>query len=206
MVRQGQYNLYIQAAIAIGALFVALLAIWGDSIKSWFLGPRLKVVVRLKPPYCNRSINGTWFRIEVKNKSSTVARDVELWIVELARVVGPDGVPMDLVPPPLTWTHSSKATAPSINPSFTRYCDLGYLDESNPPPVPPDFYLSTEIQPNDRSTRLGPASYRMRIAVTASNAKVRYFVMRFEVPNYIPPTEGSALEAVNLRLDDNGSE
>jgi hypothetical protein len=197
MARQGQENLYVQLAIAVGAFTVAVLAIWGDKIKGWLFGPRLEVSVQLNPPYCQRLLQGTLFRLKVENVSESAALNVELWIAELRRVVSSSSVLLSLVPIPLKWTHVEESVAPSINPTFHRYCDFGLLGGSSGSIA---LHLVTAPTPGDGSTRLGPGSYHIHLGVTASNSKARHFNFRFEVPNYLPPTEADTLEAVNLRL------
>jgi len=206
MVRQGLDNLWIQFFIAVGAFLVAALAIWGDSLKSYFFAPKLEVSVQLQSPYCQRMPAGTWFRVKVENVSRTAAQNVELWIVELRRGSKSNSLQLDLVPIPLKWTHTGKSVAASINPSFHRYCDFGTLIHraGGSPPYTEnaqamEFHLLTEPMPSDGSTKLGASAYHVRLAVTASNSKSRYFCFSFEVPHYFPPTEEEALKVVNLR-------
>jgi hypothetical protein len=206
MVRQGLDNLWIQFFIAIGAFLVAALAIWGDTLKNHFFEPKLEVSVQLEPPYCQRLPLGTWFRLKVENVSRTAAQNVEPWIVELRRGSKGNSIQHNLVPIPLKWTHTEKSVAASINPSFHRYCDFGALNrtygELTPFTENPEamkFHLLTDPELSDSSAQLGASAYYVRLSVTASNSKSRYFYFCFEVPHYFPPTEEEALKAVNLR-------
>jgi hypothetical protein len=194
-IRQANINLVIQVAIAFGALLVALLAISGDAIKDWFYAPRLQVSVQLQPPYCQRLISGTYFRLMVENNSRIAAENVELWIVELRRGTNANSIRIDLVPIPLEWTHTTSSVAPSINPSFHRYCEFGVLVQGQIP----DLKLLTRPTPSDDTTRLGPGEYYVHLATTATNSGCQHFHFSFNVPIYYPPTEATTLAEVKLR-------
>jgi hypothetical protein len=195
--QQGSLNLIIQASIAVGAILVAVLAIWGDTLRNRLVGPRLRLSVQLEPPFCQRMPNGTYFRITVENKSPVAAQDVEVWVTELRRGGEPNSFRIGLISIPLRWTHTQESVAASINPNFGRYCDFGVLVDQSP--QTPVLRLQTIPKPADGTTDLGSGAYNVRLAVTAANCHCRYFDFCFDVPIYWPPTEEEALKAFNLR-------
>ena len=194
-VRQVDSGLHVQVLIVLGTFLLAALALWGDKLRSWLFQPWLKISVRLQAPYCQRFDVGDCFRVEVTNKSMVTAKDVEVWITEIYR--HPAMVRMPLPPIPLVWTHTMMTTTPSINPHFQRFFDFGVFGGGQ---FQKRFELSTNPKPTSDSQRLGPGTYLVTLAITASNAKPRYFKLKFNVPNYFPPTEEEALKAVDLQL------
>jgi hypothetical protein len=136
---------------AIGTVAVAIMAIWGDAIRSRVAGPRLTITLRPRGD-ANPRNDGTrsiYHHVIVENNHGwSAAEAVRVLVVDIAKR-GPDGsfFPQPPITPlQLSWAFPQfqeiLPTIPSSGPA--RTCDLGYLDEGSQ-----RFRLSTYIFPNN---------------------------------------------------------
>jgi len=118
-----------QWASAVMATIIAVLAIWGDAIRSKLAGPQIDISLRPGPGDLNYRADGTrtlYHHIMVRNRRSwSPAKQLRLLIVGLERR-GPDGsyFPESLVTPlQLTWSFpGAHEVLPTV--ASTDTCDL----------------------------------------------------------------------------------
>jgi hypothetical protein len=128
------WNTIINALIAIGTIGVVVLAIWGDWIRSRFLGPRL--VLTLPNPYgsivqWSDNKKSIFYHLVLINERSTVtAKRCRVILKKTWRKV-PTGEFQELslqVPLFLTWS-PSEVNPPYVDVTKDQVLDFGYLKE-----------------------------------------------------------------------------
>lgn len=191
----------------VAALFIA---IWGDWLKSLTSSPKLTLSISMKPPDCHRiqvivqfpvqaapllnpgamatpplplAFDAYYFRLSVGNDGGTVARNVGVRAVELARLDQASGtftndphfMSMDL-----TWSHAGGGVvAAKIDPQLPKHCDLAQVNEADPTLL----QFCTEVSPNEVAPGVFPTKksagvYRLRVAATADNSKPVYRILK----------------------------
>ena len=80
----------------------------------------------------------------------------------------------------LTWSHANgSVVVAKIDPRLPKYCDLLHVDE----PTSSHMQINTEVRPNQVGPGMWPTikpagTYRLRVAVTADNAKPLYKTLK----------------------------
>lgn len=142
-------NTIAQIFVAIGTVAVAILAIWGEKVRSIFAGPKLEIELydsRGSLTSRGNQKKTIYYYIRLINKRTwNPARRVRILVTELAKK-RPDGTYFPerlIVPVQITWSF----------PQFHEYiptiatediCDLGFLDEDAE-----KFALSLYVVPNN---------------------------------------------------------
>jgi hypothetical protein len=142
------WSLVIQGVVAVGTLIVAIIAIWGDHIRSWWSGPRLKVPLlnpmgELNPLNDGRQCRNYHLKV-TNNRKGSPAHNVQVFLMKVFRSAA-DGTLVDRSfsgPLQLTWQF------PEYNPQLLligpdHLCDLGRIIQGNP------FELMLYFTPNN---------------------------------------------------------
>ena len=204
---------------AIGTLAVAVLAIWGDWIRSRIFKPNLSIDIDPTSPFCQEIGQRLWIRLRVRNDSETPAEDVEVWLDSLERKEEEEFQKRPLIPLPLSWTHNNPYTTVelrsdtdgriagnlispvanrhSINGHRERYCNFGaeHVEVGNPI----RFSLDTVPRPADWLGGLHPGTFRVTCTVTAKNSSPITGRFQFKIPENWPGGEKAKKEAMDFR-------
>ena len=159
------WNLIIQAAVGMGTLLVAALAIWGNLVRSWWSGPKLEISLLNPLGELTYLTNGTpvrYYHLKVKNiRKWSPAQNVR---VVLTKVFQPaaDGSWVDRSfsgPLQLTWQFPQfHVQFPSIGPDDVS--DLGCIPKGQ------RFSLTPYVIPNGFNGFV-EANQSIRVEVTA---------------------------------------
>jgi hypothetical protein len=134
-----------------------------------------------------------YLRFSVENTGNIKLENVELAILKLYKK-GSNGrysVVNQFLPMNLKWSnYGNSIIMPSISSLFPKHCDFGHIIE-NPNPEQGQnqilqylglygksktvLILDTQVTPNTGSNYLLPGEYKMKIVVTASNAKSKTY-------------------------------
>lgn len=122
-------------------------------------------------------------RLSVGNDGNAAARNVGVRAVGLTRL---DGKTKTYIDDPhfmgmgLTWSHANGSTVVGkIDPKLPKHCDLAHVDE----PLSKYLQLNTEVTPSEVAPGVWPTvkpagTYRLRVGVTADNAKTLYKTLK----------------------------
>ena len=159
--------LVIQSAVAVGTILVAVSAIWGERLRSWFAGPKLDVKLKDPRGYVIRLANGDraiYYHIQVENRRRWApAKRVRVLCTGVSkRGAGGRFVQQPwIIPLQLTWAfpqfHELLPNIPAED-----VCDLGFVNEKRSA-----FDLSTYVRPNDFSGSIS-AHEAMRVTLIPS--------------------------------------
>lgn len=160
-------NLVVQIFVAIGTIAVAVLAIWGDKIRSSIAGPNLELKLRDSRGSLTSRANkkrAIYYHLQLVNKREwSPAKHVRLLIIGIEKR-RPDGTffPESLIAPlQLTWAFPQfHELLPTI--ATSDVCDLGFLDEDSQ-----RFDVSLYIIPNNFRGYVEPGQ-SMRVSIIAS--------------------------------------
>lgn len=184
---------------AAGATFAAVLvAVFHDQIRAWVWRPKLKVSIRTALPDCcavpvHNSDTGEfmadafYFRLFIENDGRATAKNVEVYAAQLTvqRADGAWEVVEQFPPMNLTWANLPEIIAlPQLTPQTGRHCDLGHVVDPGPRSSLPRweqpatglggvscFAFELMAKPNHRPHVVGPGIYRLKIEVSAENAR-----------------------------------
>lgn len=128
---------------AVGTVFLGVVAIYQDAIRSWLVQPDLRVLYKHSPPFGHRtswrsSVNPDleepvyYFRFQVKNEGQSQARRCEavleeLWIYDAGE--NPNKYP-NFAPVNLTWVEVGNHSI-DISPKRGVYCGIGRVSSSS---------------------------------------------------------------------------
>jgi hypothetical protein len=166
-----KYSVAIQLVVAFGTIVVAVVAIWGNYLRSIFASPRLDL--RLynaagEPTKYDDGSNVRYYHLAVSNKRNWApAKNVVVHITLLERP-GPDGEwrpAMYSGAVPLVWQFGQfYAGLPSIGRE--HICDLGRIAEGG------QFKLKTLFRPNNFVNTIGAGEKaRVHLRAVADNAQ-----------------------------------
>jgi hypothetical protein len=187
--------------IAIGTLFLAVVAALQDQVRAYFFRPRLSASIQTLPPDCvmvpwtdkrtgARIGDVLYLRLWVVNSGNAPARIAEVYARQLDRQRA-DGtwarVP-SFPPMNLKWANFESATPahyPLIAPRMGKHCDLGHISdprirgqvpaEENPAlglrPEQTSLAFDLVAKPNHLGHVVGPGRYRLTFIVAAGNAQ-----------------------------------
>jgi hypothetical protein len=129
-------NAVLYGITACGTLALAGLAIWGERIKSWLVGPKLRLVLQKpKPSVLFQQHGGVkfhYYSLTVQNERPTaVAMNCRVYLKKLWRRV-PNGEfgEVDLAYPLLMCWPPSEYTPPSMTVRNDHPVDFGMLEEN----------------------------------------------------------------------------
>ncbi len=121
--------------IAAGTLILALVAIFGRSIRRWIQRPKLEVEGLCQVPHCRKTSlrdlktfqfisDVYYFRLLVKNEGKSSAMDVEVYASELLKKKrdGTYTVVSEFTPDNLVWSNTGQNIYPTIPPKSERHC------------------------------------------------------------------------------------
>lgn len=179
---------------ALGTLVLAVVAVFQDTIRSWFYRPKFRVSVKTEPPDCEAvpfTQNGTfvadsiYLRLWVENCGNATARNVEVYAKVLRRQrIDGKWEKVDLFPPMnLKWADIGVIYFPSIAPEMGKHCDIGHivdpslrhlLNEDSPKlgltNQQTSLTFDLMVAPNHKGHIIGPGKYQLEIMVAAENA------------------------------------
>ncbi len=174
------------------ALFLGIVGIFQDWIRSWFRKPKLSVSIKVAPPDCHktsfyradidRKISDTYyFRFRIENTGNYFAEDVEAMITGVYKKDSNDYAKLDnFLPLNLVWSHYRQITIPKIQPMLFKHLDFGYVLKSNTEYLKRFDIQSTSsvffefdvaVRPNTGSHILLPGDYRVKITFAGNNVK-----------------------------------
>jgi len=155
----------------LGTWIIACLAIWGGLIRSFVVGPKLKLELHDAEGEITKSDNGIprrYYHLDVINKRKAVkAENVRVLVTKLLRPLADGRFEDDTLNSPLhlTWQF------PSTQPKFLTIgynhesCDLGYIPEGG------HFRLTPYLVPNKYNVELQANNkIRVELVVIAENA------------------------------------
>ena len=159
------WTLVILAVTAVGTLLVAVLAIWGDWIRSQLTGPKLAISLhdpQGEPTGLTNGKSSRHYHLKVSNKRRwTQAKNVRVVLTKVIKPAADGSFPPESLSGPLqlTWQF------PQIHPQYSLIgpddiCDLGLIIEGD------KFILTPYIVPVKFDGVLG-SGQRMRIEVIA---------------------------------------
>ncbi len=166
-----KYSVAIQLVVAFGTIVVAVVAIWGNYLRSVLASPRLNLRLYKaegEPTKYNNGRNLRYYHLVVSNKRNWApAMNVVVHITLLERP-GPDGEwrpAMYSGAVPLVWQFGQfYAGLPSIGRE--HICDLGRIVEGG------EFELKTQFHPNNFDITVGEnKKARVHLQAVADNAK-----------------------------------
>jgi hypothetical protein len=179
---------------ALGTVAVAVLAIWGEGIRSAIAGPRLALSVRergFRTPKGSGEDKWTaiYYHVEVNNKRSwSPAKAVRVMVIGIAKK-RPDGSYMAeplIAPMQLTWAYPEAHELFPTIAKRTETCDLGYLDQRDV-----WFILSTYIKPSTFPGRLGRnESMQVILVASAHNGESEPLTVEITWDGTWPETDG----------------
>ncbi|MCP4568697.1 MAG: hypothetical protein GY841_14055 [FCB group bacterium] len=123
------WQLVVQISAAVGTIVIAIIAIWGDFIKSLWAAPRLSIKLRNTHGEFTKLSNTTparYYHLVASNaRSWAIAKNAIVYLNQVEQP-GPDGQwqhMLDTGPIPLLWQFGAQYTnLPEIGPD--RICDL----------------------------------------------------------------------------------
>jgi hypothetical protein len=194
--------------VAVGTLVLATVAVFQETIRSWFYRPRFNVRVRCEPPDCVKipfTHNGQFLadtvhlRIWVQNDGNATARNAEVYAKELTRQRADRLWESITAFPPmnLAWANVGEMYFPSISPRMGKHCDVAHITdpqhrahpligEDNPvlglTPQQVSLAFNLIVKPNHRGHIVGPDTYRLALQIAAENARPVHRVVEINVP------------------------
>ncbi len=185
---------WLTAIGTVGAVIVAVvLALWGEEIKRWFVHPRLSLnKPRVGHPDSDSAEQQTnygayagkayFFRLAIRNRGNTAARDVQVFLESVDRIVAekPERV-AECTPMNLLWSNRGSPTLPTLLPEMPpSYSDLVHVEEPMPGSNSPEqqgasLFLDVEFPSNTGGHRLDAGTYLFRIILAGANCKPRHY-------------------------------
>ena len=181
--------------VGVGTLVLAAVAVFQETIRSWFYHPTLQVSIKTEPPDCVAvafTSNGTfvadsiYIRLWVENVGNATARNVEVYAKELRRqrVDGTWELVGAFPPMNLKWANQGTIYFPLIAPEMGKHCDVGHIvDPARRHGLPEDaprlaltdqqtsLAFDLVAAPNHRGHIIGPGEYQLKILVAAENVR-----------------------------------
>lgn len=169
-----KWSLAFDGMTALGTLLVALLAVFGQRIRSWIIRPNLSVVVGDKPPYSEKkeepeeSTSGAkvsyQLRLEILNDGREAARNCVVLCNKVLREMagGKEFYTLkEFVPLQFYWTTKSQTTdvVPKL-PSYLNIAEISIQEES--------------VSGTTSGTTLLP-NFTLQVQVEAEGIKGRFF-------------------------------
>jgi hypothetical protein len=191
---------WLTAVGTVGAVVLALvLALWGEEIRRLVARPQLSLKthvgrpdsVSVKRETTAGSSSGTayFFRLAVRNSGNTAAREVQVFLDSVERVVnGKSEKVAECTPMNLLWSYRRNATLPTLLPKMPpTYCDLVHVEEPQPGWNPLEqrdasLVLDVEFPSNTGGHVLGAGTYFVRIILAGANCRPRRYKLEVVFP------------------------
>lgn len=173
------WQMAIQIASVIATLLLAVIAIWGDAIKSALVGPKL--ALSINDPLGERIDQSDgrkcrYYHLRIFNeRKSAPAHNVRVVLTKLLKPAADDSIPDSALAGSvqLNWRFGRyQPQFPTIGP--TMICDLGYLIDGQ------EFKLSTIYNPNNLNCKV-EADQRIHIEVIAVSDEMESKPLRIEI-------------------------
>lgn len=163
-------EMIINILIAIGAITVSILAIWGEKVRNWLAGPKLEISLHDTRGNLTSRQSGQrtiYYHVKIVNKRTwSPARRVRILCTSIAKRASDGSFVQEplLIPVQLTWAFP---TFHELLPTIRKddICDLGFLDENSN-----QFKLSLYLYPNNfRGFISANEAMRISLVVSADN-------------------------------------
>ncbi len=186
---------------AIGTIFLAIVALFGDPFWRWIRQPRLSASIKTTPPDCHMTfvLLGTrenllchYLRLRISNHGYNRAESVEVmasWIERLGEG-GTYAKYQPFVPQNLKWSYMDTTRMDAISKGMPKHCDFGHILENAAlryisPPLSRceiqsgNSFLALDVVPqlNSMPHILEQGTYRIGITVGAANAKPEEYTL-----------------------------
>lgn len=195
--QQGILGTVASLLVALGTLVLAAVAVFQETIRSWFYRPEFRVTVRCAPPDCvavplrNRSTgqfvaNSIYMRLWVENIGNATSRNVEVYAKELRRQRRDGSLEHVQTFPPmnLKWTNLGEIYFPVIVREMGKHCDIAHITdpagrlivgEENPrlnlSHGETSLAFDLAVAPYHLGHIVGPGTYHLDILVAAENSR-----------------------------------
>lgn len=203
--------------VAAGTLILAGVAVFQETIRSWFYRPDFAVTIRCAPPDCiwvpirdsqtvGTIANAIYLRLWVKNRGNVTARNAEVYAEELCRQRVDGGWERVQAFPPmnLRWANLDLMYFPSISPGMGKHCDLGHIVDpprryavgEQHPAIPNEqtaLAFDLMVAPSHLGHIVGPGLYRLDVVVAAENARPLRKTVEILLPVAWYPNEAQML-------------
>ena len=165
------WNLIIQGAVALGTILIAAIAIWGDLVRSWLSGPKLKVRLLNRLGELTNLSDGTpvwYYHLKVTNdRKGSPTHKVRVVLTKIFQPAA-DGSWVDRSfsgPLQLTWQFPQfHVQFPSVGPDHVS--DLGCIVKGR------QFVLTPYVTPNNFKGFVGAnQSIRVEVMAVADNGQ-----------------------------------
>lgn len=169
-----KWSLVFDGMTALGTLLVALLAVFGQRIRSWIIRPRLSVAVGDKPPYAEKkeepeeSTSGAkvsyQLRLEISNDGREAARNCVVLCNKVLRekAGGKEFYTLrEFVPLQFYWTTKSQTT--DVVPKLLSYLNIAEVS------------ISEESVSGNASNITRSPDFTLQVQVEAEGIKGRFF-------------------------------
>lgn len=172
----GKIGLYLQAIGVCTSVIISVMAIWGEPIRAFIAGPKLKVTLHDPEGELTSFTGGGpvyYYHLRISNdRKGTIAKNVRVLISSIEW--GPqNGRREKLVSfdTQLEWKNSARVPQfLSIGPD--ALCDLGYLPQVG------GFRFAVPLKPNNFPDAIGPnESAKLEIMAAADNAQSRPIIV-----------------------------
>lgn len=204
------------------ALFLGVVGIFQDWIRSWFRKPKLNVSIKLEPPDCHKIAmtnpqtreyvcDSYYFRFKVENTGNYQMEDIEAMPIELYKKDGGKYKKVNnFLPLNLVWSHYRTITMPKIQPFMFKHLDFGHITKSDFPNLSYFginektkivFQLDLAVIPNTGSHILIPGDYKMKILFAANNLKPIEKIYHIEIKNNWTDNENKMLRE-NISIEE----
>jgi hypothetical protein len=120
----------------LGAVLVALYAIFQERFRAWLSHPSLRVTVSTSAPYAQKTLISSgehtaqcyYFRLKVENAGNLEADGVEILAADLLEEDGQGHFKKStrFLPMHLVWSHDRRISQ-HISTGMFRFCDLGHI-------------------------------------------------------------------------------
>jgi len=188
----------IAILLVVGTFAVAVVAAFQDRIRSRLFGPRLRLAggpdyspdagpVPLVDTNGNKTCDGCFVGLPIRNDGPAPAKDVEVLVSELERYHN-NAFESDrkFYPLPLYWRHyvPKRDSLERLLPGSVRHIGLGYIPSELPgKSVGPGFeqlnlqqgklpfVIDSPMRPTTRSNIIRPGRYRLTLEITAANSR-----------------------------------
>ena len=130
------------ALVATGTLVVAIVAVFGETIRAWRVRPKLASTLNLRPPDSHKTAmrakdkqgnefyaDAYYCRLRVENRGTLAAHNVEVYAgkLEKRRQDGGTDPVTTFLPMNLKWSHMGSIFFPRLGPGVPKHCDFFHI-------------------------------------------------------------------------------
>ncbi len=176
-----------------------VIALWGEKIGRLFVRPKLSLKIHVNRPdsvsvrrhTSSGASAGTayFFRLAIRNRGNTAARDVQVFLESVERIVSskPEKI-AECTPMNLLWSNRGSATLPTLLPEMPPvYCDLVHVEEpmlgsGAGEKQDASLVLDVEFPSNTGGHILSAGTYLVRIILAGANCRPRHYKLEVVFP------------------------